>query len=201
MMLKIAYFYPDELNLYGDTGNVEVLQTRASLRGFDTEVLYITSTTQITPALMSGVNLVFMGGGPDSGQKHMYQDLITNKGPFLRDYILQGGVGLYICGSYQLLGNYYKTADATVIEGLGILDFYTQHFGQAKPRCVGNMVCTISSALQQNQLFTAVNTLGTKLVGFENHGGRTYLSPTITPLALVLTGHGNNSEDNTEGLL
>ena len=37
------------------------------------------------------------------------------------------------------------------------------------------------------------------MVGFENHGGRTYLGKNIAPLAKVVVGHGNNSEDKTEG--
>jgi len=38
------------------------------------------------------------------------------------------------------------------------------------------------------------------LVGFENHGGATYLTGS-SPLARVLVGHGNNSEDRTEGAI
>jgi len=37
------------------------------------------------------------------------------------------------------------------------------------------------------------------LVGFENHGGRTYLKSGAQPLGRVLVGSGNNSEDRTEG--
>jgi CobQ-like glutamine amidotransferase family enzyme len=37
------------------------------------------------------------------------------------------------------------------------------------------------------------------LIGFENHGGRTYLAPGAKALGQVLRGHGNNSEDETEG--
>ena len=44
------------------------------------------------------------------------------------------------------------------------------------------------------------NETGDTLVGFENHGGRTYLNEGTKPLARVLSGHGNNSEDRTEGL-
>ena len=39
-------------------------------------------------------------------------------------------------------------------------------------------------------------------MGFENHGGRTYLNKSndIKPFAYVVSGHGNNSEDKTEGV-
>ncbi len=37
------------------------------------------------------------------------------------------------------------------------------------------------------------------LVGFENHGGRTYLGPDAQPLARLRSGYGNNGKDGTEG--
>jgi CobQ-like glutamine amidotransferase family enzyme len=37
------------------------------------------------------------------------------------------------------------------------------------------------------------------LVGFENHSGRTYLGPGVTPLGKAVVGAGNNGEDGTEG--
>jgi hypothetical protein len=37
-----------------------------------------------------------------------------------------------------------------------------------------------------------------EVVGFENHGGRTYLGDT-KPLGEVVVGFGNNGEDGTEG--
>ena len=37
------------------------------------------------------------------------------------------------------------------------------------------------------------------LVGFENHGGRTYLGQDIKPFGKVIKGFGNNGTDKTEG--
>jgi lipid II isoglutaminyl synthase (glutamine-hydrolysing) len=211
MRLKIGYFYPKELNLYGDNGNVEILIQRARWRNIDAEIFNIDSTTTPEEILDARINLVFMGGGPDSGQKTMYKDLLENKKDFLVDYVENEGVGLFICGAYQLMGHYYKAADGSVLDGLGIFDLYTQHFGNHKPRCIGNMVCKLNSELLGDETFKNVNFIGDNLVGFENHGGRTYLGSdldkgvvpsagtTIKPLAKVVIGHGNNGEDKTEG--
>jgi len=38
------------------------------------------------------------------------------------------------------------------------------------------------------------------IVGFENHGGRTYLGKNVRSYAKVLKGYGNNGEDGTEGV-
>lgn len=201
MKLRIGYFYPKLLNLYGDNGNVEVLVARAQSRGIKTEVVEITPSVKINKAFMKQINVVFMGGGPDSSQKQVYDDFLKNKGDYLKEYINDYGVGISICGSYQLLGHYYKSADGTIIPGVGIFDVYTEHFGNTKPRCIGNVNCKIVSVLLNDPVFRAVNNIGDSLIGFENHGGRTYLGEQMVPLAKVIVGHGNNSEDKGEGLL
>lgn len=201
MKLTIGYFYPKLLNLYGDDGNVQILTSRAKARGIDTEVINITPETKVNESLMKKIDIVFMGGGPDSSQKGMYEDLVKNKGPFLKKYVEDDGVALFICGSYQLLGNYYKASDGSILEGVGILDVTTENFGNKKPRCIGNVICEIASELRDDKTFKEVNNLGDTLVGFENHGGRTYLGEKMLPFAKIKMGHGNNSEDGTEGVL
>lgn len=200
MKMSIAYFYPQELNLYGDTGNVEILVARAKARDITVKVDEVGAGDGLDRGLMQQVDLIFMGGGPDSGQKQMYEDLLERKGPYIREYVENGGAALFICGSYQLMGHYYKAADGSELEGLGVYDMYTQHFGHKKRRCVSNIVCKLSSSILEDPLFKAINHTGEHIVGFENHGGRTYLSQSYRTLAQVITGHGNNSEDGTEGL-
>ena len=39
------------------------------------------------------------------------------------------------------------------------------------------------------------------LVGFENHGGRTYLGQKVKPLGILIVGYGNNGKDKTEGVV
>ena len=201
MKLTLGYFYPQELNLYGDNGNVEILCSRARARNIDTDVLEIGPGTKLALDAIKKINLAFMGGGPDSGQKSMYEDLLKVKGPFLKDYIESGGVGLFVCGSYQLLGHYYKSADGNILNGLGVFDLYTESFGRDAPRCIGNVVCEVCPELKNDVIFKSVNKIGTTLVGFENHGGRTYLGKKMSPLAKVFAGSGNNGEDKTEGVL
>lgn len=201
MKLNIGYFYKSLLNLYGDNGNVEILKSRAEQRGFDVQVFPVEIETSLDELSQMNLNIVFMGGGPDSGQQQMYENLVHAKGGFLRNYINSGGVGLYICGSYQLLGTYYKASDSSILKGLEIFDLYTEHFGPTKPRCIGNVVCRLPDALTEDSVFKAVNHVGNKLVGFENHGGRTYLGKTANPLATVELGFGNNGGDDSEGII
>jgi CobQ-like glutamine amidotransferase family enzyme len=90
---------------------------------------------------------------------------------------------LAVCGGYQLLAHYYRPADGPDMRGLGVFDAWTIHKGAHVPRCIGDV---------------AISWHGRTLVGFENHGGRTYLG-TAKPLGKVLKGYGNNAQDGTEG--
>ena len=199
---KIAYFYPNQLNLYGDSGNIEVLYYRTKERGFEVAVDLIDMTSSLTTSLLNSYDFIFMGGGPDSGQKEILTDLINNKGPYIKDYIENNGCALFICGSYQLCGNYYKASDGTVLNGLGVFNMYTEHFGASKPRCIGNVVCSFDESIDKDPFKQVLGSFVSKphLVGFENHGGRTYLGADVSALGRIIHGHGNNSEDKSEGV-
>lgn len=198
--LKIAYFYKDQLNLYGDNGNIEILYKRCDWRNILCEVDVIDENTKLDLPLMKSYNIVFMGGGPDSGQKSMYKDLLIHKGQYLKDYVEDGGVGLFICGSYQLLGNFYKSSDGQILEGLGIFDLTTEHFGKKVQRCTGNVSARLNKRILEDIYFKNNNRIGDTIVGFENHGGRTVLKNQDEELAKVIVGNGNNSKDKSEGI-
>ena len=53
--------------------------------------------------------------------------------------------------------------------------------------------------LQDDNLFESEEFSSLKIVGFENHAGRTYLGDGVKPLGKVLAGNGNNGKDGTEG--
>jgi lipid II isoglutaminyl synthase (glutamine-hydrolysing) len=192
MRLTIGHLYPDLLNLYGDRGNIECLKNRCEKRNIEVEIIPINVGIPISDDLMNSIDLLFMGGGEDTNQKELYNDFINNKGSLIKNYIKNNGVGLFICGGLQLLGKYYRPYEGRDIPGLGVLDLYTKHCGRDKTRCVGNVSCKI----------TGIEYLKDKtLVGFENHGGRTYLEKETKPLAKILNGNGNNDDDKTEGVV
>ncbi|HOM78233.1 MAG TPA: hypothetical protein PLT50_03465 [bacterium] len=203
--LKIGWFYPKYLNLYGDRGNVEILVARAKLRNIPVEVIEIDLDTKLDAAFFKEINLVFMGGGPDLDQQKIYLDFLENKGNHLMEFLNNFGVGLFICGSYQLLGKYYKDAYEKILEGLGFLDFYTESPSssektKSKSRMIGNIIVEVNSLLLNEPVFRSHNKLGNTFVGFENHGGRTYLSKDLIPLGLTQKNQGNNDLDFTEGV-
>jgi len=195
MKLRLGFLYPNLLNLYGDRGNVECLLYRCRARKIEVQVEEIL-LDQPLPKL----DLLFSGGGPDLCQKIVAEDLAKVKGEALERFIQEGKVALFICGSYQLLGHYYRPAEGPDLPGVGALDLTTQHFGLAKKRCLGNVQACLNRNLLEGVRFFYGASCPATVVGFENHGGRTYLGPTMEPLAQVKQGWGNNGEDKTEGV-
>ncbi len=193
--LTIGWLYPDLMSIYGDRGNIICLQKRCEARGI--KVIVENISLQTSSSSLKSSDLLFMGGAQDSQQKIVNLDLKKEKGKVLAGMIESGVPGLFICGAYQLLGKYYKEADGSIIEGLGIFDIFTENPGPKHKRLIGNIIAEINP-----ELFKEISDLdlGT-LVGFENHGGRTYLGKDSQPLGKVLKSFGNNETSKTEGLI
>lgn len=188
--LLFGWLYPELMSTYGDRGNIFVFKKRCEWRGIELNIQNIEFKT--TRKEIERCDLIFGGGAQDRQQRLVAQDLLKNKGPVLKEIFAKGIPGLFVCGAPQLLGHYYTTGDGTKLDGLGIFDMVSKHFGKDKPRCIGNLVCELSAI---NVHPSAHKTI----VGFENHGGRTYLGQGVKPFAKVIKGCGNNGEDGTEG--
>ncbi|MBI2874429.1 MAG: glutamine amidotransferase [Firmicutes bacterium] len=174
--------YPEQMNLYGDRGNLIALVMRARWRGIP--VRYH-SVGPGEGGDFSGYDICFMGGGQDHEQQLIGEDLVRRKGPDLKAAVEDGLVVFTVCGGYQLLGEYYTMGGGLKIPGLTLLDCRTD---AGTRRMIGNLVVSSSFG----------GTVKT-LVGFENHSGRTRLGGEVEPLGRVLKGFGNNGEDQTEG--
>ena len=179
--LRLGHLYPSLMNVYGDRGNIICLQRRCRLRGIELEVTPLEVGDQFVPDYF---DLLFMGGAQDREQSIVAADLVSVKGPALREAIGLGVAFLAVCGGYQLAGRFYLGADGAELEGAGIFDLYTLQPGPKAKRLIGNLVAEWEE--------------GT-LVGFENHGGRTYLGPRSRPLARVVRGFGNDGDSGYEG--
>lgn len=191
--LRICHLYPDLLNLYGDRGNILTLVQRARWRGIHVEVSEVPVGT---PLRVEDHDLFFMGGGEDRQQVLAAADLQEGKGQALRDAVEGGAALLAVCGGYQLVGHYYRPAEGEDLPGIGLLDLVTRHPGKTKRRLIGNIVIKWETRPNGDG---APRARTRTLVGFENHGGRTYLGPGATPLGRVDAGFGNNGEDGYEG--
>ncbi len=212
MKLTIGWLYPDLMSIYGDKGNIIVLTKRCQWRDIDVEVKPI--GLESSAKEMESCDLLMMGGAQDRQQTIVAKDLQAKK-KTLQEMIEKGVPGLYICGGYQFLGKYYKEADGKTIEQLGLLDFYTENPGEKVARCIGNVAIKVENpSITSSRDLKGRGDLDQKIassqaprndevivIGFENHGGRTYLGKGLTPLGTVVVGNGNNGNDKGEGIL
>lgn len=178
--ITVAHLYPDIMNIYGDRGNIIALRHRAGMRGIKVEVVDVTVGDVWDPA---DADLIVIGGGQDREQRRIADDLVA-RGPAIRREVEHGLPVLAVCGGFQLFGHRYVDHEGGIIPGIGVFDLETRHPGPRADRCIGDVV---------------IKTDHGEIVGFENHGGRTYLAPGQAPLGTIRRGFGNNAEDGTEG--
>lgn len=175
--LHIVHLYPDEMNTYGDRGNIVTLVRRAEWYGFEPVLQY----HHPGKAFPAQADLLFGGGGQDSAQSDIQQDILV-LGEKLHHLAEAGVPMLMICGMYQLFGHRFVTHTGADIKGIGIFDMETR---ATKHRLIGNIAVTSKEFGM--------------LYGFENHSGQTYLAAGQRPLGKVMRGNGNNDQDKLEG--
>lgn len=178
--VRIAHLYPELLNLYGDSGNILVLRKRLEWRGLGADVMEV--HVDDTPSF-SNVDLVFIGGGTDREQRIVCEKLLGVRSE-LAAFVEDGGVLAAVCGGYQLLGESYAMGDEK-LPGLSLVDLRTE---RGTPRLIGNVA--VKSRICPHVI-----------VGYENHGGRTYLGEGVEPLGRVAYGNGNDGTSGFEGCL
>lgn len=175
--IVIAHLYPQRMNIYGDTGNVIALRRRLEWRGIAHRVDEIRVAESYD---FLNADVVVAGGGEDSSQVEVAADLLE-RGPAVRDAVDAGVAFLVVCGTYQLFGRRFVAADGSELPGIGVFGAETI---AGAGRMIGNVV---------------VESEFGRLVGFENHGGRTILDPGQRPLGTVVKGHGNTDSGGDEG--
>lgn len=181
--IKILHMYADMLDLYGDSGNMEILKYRCTKRNI--ECIIDKYSIDDDMPYFPEYDLIYIGGGADLEQQHISADLLKCRTGIKKAY-KNGSFLFLICGGYQLMGKYYRDADGNEIKGLGLFDYYTVAPSSRKKRCIGNIV-----------IQTSITGQPVKIVGFENHGGQTH--DVKKPFGEVLYGNGNCSKSPSEG--
>ncbi len=174
--LKIVHLYPQQMNIYGDWGNVLTLKKRAEWHGYKVEVVaYNPGET-----FPSDADIIVGGGGQDSGQSVIQDDLLRI-GDELKILADQKTPMLMICGLYQLFGHFFQTGEGKRIQGIGMFDLETY---AGDTRMIGNIVTSTDFG---------------EVIGYENHSGMTVLGDNQKSFGSVINGAGNNGKDKTEG--
>ena len=180
MRLRLAHLYADVMNVYGDRGNAIALRYRCEARGIALDVDGIGIAEAFDP---QAYDLLIVGGGEDREQRRIAADLVA-RGPAIRAAIEEGLPALAVCGGFQLFGERYVDADGGVLPGIGLCRMETRHPGEGAERAIGNVLLRTDFG---------------EVVGFENHGGRTWLDDGQERFGTVVAGRGNNGRDGSEG--
>lgn len=182
--LNILELYPAAMNLYGDSGNAEIMARRATLFGYKVRRLQYNSVADKDNLLAA--DIILGGGGQDSAQREIAGDLKKIK------YELRATVRevptLVICGLYQLFGHYFESKDGDHLDGVDIFDAVT--IGGDR-RMIGNIVESIELGITRGD--QKEDSL-VRIYGYENHSGETELLGEQAPFGMVEYGYGNTSE-------
>ena len=129
MKVRILYLYPDYMNLYGDNGNVRIMERRLSDQGFDVET--VSGTITDSRISIKDVDFVYMGSGFESN-RNMAADHLKRSIKELTQAIDDGVPMLFTGNSYDILGKGIITADFSLVEGLGIFDYSFKDTGRKR---------------------------------------------------------------------
>jgi hypothetical protein len=115
--LTVGYLYPSVMCHYGDRGNLICLTKRCEWRGIEIEVQHLERGDAVDP---DRVDLFLMGGGADSHQRLIADDMVNGKGEAVKTSIEDGAAALMVCGGYQLWGEFYRAYDGTELLSLEV---------------------------------------------------------------------------------
>ena len=135
MNVKILYLYSDFMSLYGDNGNVRILERRLKDQGFDVEIIKRTITD--SAIAFDDVDFVYMGSGFESNRNLVAKHLSQFKDGLVK--AIDDGVPMLFTGNaYDVLGSSIMTPERDEIRCLGIFDFTV--IDQIEKRFTGDVV-------------------------------------------------------------
>lgn len=173
MVVKILHWYYDIMNLYGEYGNIKVIEKHLQDQGV--KVLVERKTVNETVNLEE-YDFIYMGAGTEDNQLFVMKDM-QKYAEALKKYIDNEKVALFTGNSYEMLGQKINDEKA-----LGIFDFETQILNDR----------ITSDVIYKSKFFK------NKVVGFVNK--MTNVVHNINPLFEVEFGIGENENNDTEGV-
>lgn len=176
--MKLLFLYYDIMNLYGETGNMRVLERHLRDQGLSVTVECKTIGDELD---FSQYDFIYAGSGTERSQKAVLQHLLPYRESLAN--ALEGGVpALFTGNACELLGDSITDGRGTRHEALGILPFHTTE--QPDVRYTGDAVasCELVSA---------------PIVGFVNKCS--VLEGVQTPLFQLQMGCGNTPNSTEEG--
>ena len=145
MEIKILHLYYDIMNLYGEYGNIKILENHLRDQGFEVIIDKKTIGEEID---FKNYNFIYMGCGTEKNQKVILEDLLKRKNEFIE--ALEAETVILLTGnSFEILGQQIDNERA-----LEVLNFKTSHTDK---RITTDVICT--SKMFTNKVVGFVNTM------------------------------------------
>lgn len=173
MTIKILHLYYDLMNLYGEYGNVKILEHHLKDIGVNVEVDRKTINDEIS---INDYDFIYVGAGTERNQMVALEDLKKYKED-IKKYIDSGKYALLTGNSFEMLGKKIEK-----VEALNILDF---EVSRTKDRMTSDVI--FKSKYFKNEIVGFIN----KMSNITNNQN---------PLFEVLFGIGENENNDYEGI-
>lgn len=176
--MKILYLYHDLMNLYGENGNIRVLERRLTDQGerVETECRSLGDTLEF-----SGYDFLYIGAGTERSQKAALEHLRPYAAG-LKAAMADGMHALFTGNAGAMLAREIVDADGKVWPGLGLLDFVSRE--RRDVRYTGDAIAVHPA-------------LDAPLVGFVNKCED--WEGEVPPLLRMTMGRGNRENTADEG--
>jgi len=137
MKASILYLYYDFMNLYGDNGNVRIMEKRLRDQGFDVEVVRKTITDDNIS--FEGFDFIYCGSGTESRRFAAVKHLKDFESGF-KAAASSGTPVLFTGNAWGMLGASITSLDGEKTAGLGLFGFDVKE--EIKQRFTGDAVET-----------------------------------------------------------
>ena len=174
MEVKLLHLYSDIMNLYGEYGNMKLLEQHLKDQGFEVVLDKKTINDEIK---FDDYDFIYVGSGTEKNQQVILADMLKYKED-LKNIIEKNKVLLFTGNSYEILG---KTINGK--EALHIFEFETEN---TTNRITEDIIAT--SSILKN-----------KVVGFINN--MSSIKNNNQPLFNIEFGVGENKESKQEGII
>lgn len=179
MKITIAHLFYDLLNLYGESGNILALKQALEKQGIEVELKNLSIDNEDWN--LQDVDFIYIGAGTENNQKIALDYLKDYKSEIL-ELIEKNKMFLVTGNSIELFGKNIVNGNDQ-LECLSIFEYFTKRYEE---RLVSECIFRFEQ-------------IESKILGFENHQGKTMESE--HPMFVVEKGFGNEDNAETEGYM
>ncbi len=150
MKARILYLYYDIMNLYGESGNIRMMERVLESKGAQPQTERKTVTD--TDIDFTQYDFIYCGAGTEHSRNVCLEHL-RSFADSLKKAFDSGTVMLFTGNSYEMLGKTLTTAEGTVREGIGLFDLTVTE--QGRNRYSGDV--TLKSSVSDKEFIGYIN--------------------------------------------